>query len=97
MSQRPCAWCWSRCFDSSATGGQPQTMALRSLADEITSHELKVKQRHSVTADVHETLELCAGQCSSSPGDRKSAQTRAARWHELTASQITCAEHYKKS
>ena len=29
-------------------------MALQSLADEITSQELKVKQRHSVTADARD-------------------------------------------
>ena len=95
MSQRPWAWCWSRCFDSSEMGKQPQTMALHSLADQITSHELKVKQRHSVSADVHETLEMCSGQCSSSPCGGKIVLALAARWHEVTASQITCAGRWK--
>ena len=49
-------------------GKQPQTVALHPLADQITSHELQVKQGHSVTADVHEALEMRVfGQCSSSP------------------------------
>ena len=74
----------SRCFKSSAMGKQPQTMALHSLADQITSHELKIEQRHSVTADVDETLEMCViGQCSSSPSDGRIAQTLAAHRHEL--------------